>query len=174
MKLKNIILLNIVIVFILSFPIHFIYEIIPNFITSILFPINESLFEHMKIIFTSYILSNLIIYKLLEKINLTKNHKASIILSITYNILIFLVLFYPIYLTTKHNLIVTLTIYFISIVLTQLINYHVLKSYNPIINKLFIPIIVLYIIIFAIFTYYPLKNNFFIDYYNNKIGFSNY
>ena len=53
MKLKTIKIISILGIFIISFLSHFIYQIIPNFITSIFFPVNESIFEHMKIIFTS-------------------------------------------------------------------------------------------------------------------------
>ena len=36
------------------------YELFPNFIFSILFPVNESIWEHMKLLFGSIIVSGII------------------------------------------------------------------------------------------------------------------
>lgn len=47
---------NSIIIFAIAFVSHFIYDLIPNFFTSIIFPINESIFEHMKLIFTPYVI----------------------------------------------------------------------------------------------------------------------
>jgi hypothetical protein len=176
MKLKTIKIISILGIFSLSFLTHYIYEFFPNIITSILFPINESLFEHMKLIFITYLIWNIIEYILLKKNNYLYNFKPNLILSILLNIIIFLIIFYPIYLSFEHNLIVTLIIYFISISVTQIISYYILSSNKDfkILKKYFYIIIILLIIISGLFTYYPLNNNFFIDYMNKKIGFSNY
>ena len=176
MKLKTIKIISILGIFCLSFLTHYMYEFFPNIITSILFPINESLFEHMKLIFITYLVWNIIEYFILKRNNYLFNFKPNLILSIILNIIIFLIIFYPIYLNFEHNLIVTLIIYFISITLTQIISYLILKSNKDfkILKKYFYLIIILLIIISGLFTYYPLNNNFFIDYMNKKIGFSNY
>ena len=171
MKLKNIKILSIFGIFILSFLTHYVYEIFPSFITSILFPINESVFEHMKMIFTTYMLWNIIEYRL---INNKTNYKVNLIITIISNIIIFLIIFYPIYLNFEHNLVITLIIYFITIAISQIISYIILKKDNYLnLNKYFYIIIILTLIMFYLFTYYPIKNNFFIDKMNKKIGFSN-
>ena len=48
------IILSSFIIFILSALFHSLYNYLPCFLTSIIVPINESIFEHMKMIFTSY------------------------------------------------------------------------------------------------------------------------
>lgn len=172
MSLKKLKIISVIGIFLLSFIVHYGYEILPTFITSIVFPINESLFEHMKLIATCYLIWGLIEYKFLNNKN---NFKSNLIISIFLNIIIFLIIFYPIYLNFDHNLIVTLFIYLISIIITQIISYYILGYEKEIfLNKYFYFIILLIIITNIIFTYYPINCNFFIDYMNKKIGFSNY
>ena len=55
MNLKKLKVINIVIVFLLSFLAHNLYKWFPNTFTAIFFPVNESIFEHMKIIATSFL-----------------------------------------------------------------------------------------------------------------------
>ncbi len=172
MNLKKIKIISIIGIFLLSFIVHYGYELLPSFISSIFFPINESLFEHMKLIVTCYLLWGFIENKLLKD---NKNFKSNLIISILINIIVFLLIFYPIYLTYDHNLILTLSIYLISIIITQFISYFILKSNKVLfLNKYFYIIMAIIIIVNIIFTYYPINNNFFIDYMNKKIGFSNY
>ena len=172
MNIKKLKIISVFVIFLLSFLVHYGYELLPSFITSIFFPINESLFEHMKLITTCYLIWGIIEYKIL---NNKINFKSNLIISIFFNISIFLLIFYPIYLNFDHNLIVTLSIYLITITLTQILSYFILKSNKEIfLNKYFYIIIILIIIINIFFTYYPINCNFFIDYMNKKIGFSNY
>ena len=176
MKLKTIKIISVLGIFLLSFLTHYIYEIFPCFLTSIIFPVNESIFEHMKLIFITYLLWNIIEYFLLKKNNYEFNFKPSLLLSIILNIVIFLIIFYLLYLNTKHNLVITLIIYFITIALTQIISYYILKSNKEFnfIKKYFFIFIISLTIISGILTYYPLKTNFFIDKMNKKIGLNNY
>ena len=172
MSLKKIKILSVISIFLLSFLVHYGYEIFPSFITSIFFPINESLFEHMKLISTCYLIWGLFEYRLLDN---KSCFKGNLVFSIIINIIVFLIIFYPIYLNINHNLIITLIVYFISIIITQIISYFILKNNKIMItDKSFIIIIGIMIILNILFTYYPLNNNFFIDYMNKKIGFSNY
>ena len=172
MSIKKLKIISVIGIFLLSFFVHYGYELLPCFITSIFFPINESLFEHMKLISTCYLLWSIIEYKILENKN---NFKSNLIISIIFNILIFLLMFYPIYLNFKHNLIITLLIYLLSIIITQVLSYHILNLKKTLfLNKIFYFFIVILVLINTIFTYNPLNNNFFIDYMNKKIGFSNY
>ena len=61
------IILSSFIIFILSTLFHSLYNYLPCFLTSIIVPVNESIFEHMKMIFTSYM------FYLLIKILFNKN-----------------------------------------------------------------------------------------------------
>ena len=57
MSLKKLKIIGIVLAFLLAFPLHFLYDTFPSFITSIITPVNESIWEHMKIIFGSILFS---------------------------------------------------------------------------------------------------------------------
>ena len=59
MSLKKLKTLGVIMAFVICFPLHFLYDKAPNFITSIISPVNESIFEHMKIIFGSILISGL-------------------------------------------------------------------------------------------------------------------
>ena len=54
MSLKKLKILGVIMAFLLCFPLHFLYDKIPSFITSIISPVNESIWEHMKILFWKY------------------------------------------------------------------------------------------------------------------------
>ena len=72
--MKRIKVLMIVIAFILSFPIHFMYDLFPSFITSIFFPVNESIWEHMKIVYTSILVTSITEYFIYKKKNIKVNN----------------------------------------------------------------------------------------------------
>ena len=74
--MKKIKIISIFIMFALSFLSHFAYETIPNFISSILFPVNESIWEHMKLLSTPVLLYMIIEYFVRELSN--KNLLSSI------------------------------------------------------------------------------------------------
>ena len=60
MNLKVIKILSVFGIFLLSFITHNGYDIFPNTLTSFFFPVNESIFEHMKMIYTDYIIWSII------------------------------------------------------------------------------------------------------------------
>ena len=63
-----------IILFLLSFPIHFLYTWFTNIITSFFAPVNESIFEHMKMIYTTYLLFSLIEYIYIKFKNIKVNN----------------------------------------------------------------------------------------------------
>lgn len=177
MNYKKITILSIFLVFIFSFIYHNIYVYFPNTLTSFLFPVNESIFEHLKLIYLSYISSAIIEYILINKNKLNKtNFKTSIIFSIVFNIIIFLIVYTIIYIHIGYNTPITLITYFISITITKFLSYKILTSKNnySYFNKYFYLILILIFIIFIFFTYNPPKNILFIDYQGKKLGLNNY
>lgn len=177
MNQKKISILSVFLVFIFSALFHNIYLYFPSFLTSLFFPVNESIFEHMKLIFLSYLIVGFIEYILLKHNNLSVNNlKPSIIFSIIFNIIFLLIVYTIIYKIIGHNTIITLITYFISIIITKILAYKILtnkKSYN-FLNEYFYIIIILIFLILVYFTYAPLENTIFIDYMNKKIGLDNY
>lgn len=177
MKLFNFKILSSFLIFFISFLTHFGYDKFPNLITSFLFPVNESIFEHMKMIFSSYLIYYIIEFFYFRKNNINSiNNNSNKILSLTLNIIIFLSIYLPVYYTFGYNTITTLTIYYISILITQLISYKILESKKEYIffNKYCYFILLIYFLLFIYLTYYPLKEDIFIDKSNNKLGLKNY
>ena len=101
MTLKKLKLINIVVIFLLSFLAHNLYEWVPNTFTSIFFPVNESIFEHMKIIATCFLFYGFFEFFLLQFLHISfSNYLFSLIVCIISGILFYLLLFLPIYFFT--------------------------------------------------------------------------
>lgn len=176
MNLFKIKIISVISIFLLSFFTHYGYDIFPNLITSFLFPVNESIFEHMKMIFTSYIIYSFFEYILIKKYSKTNNFSSSILFNILFNIIFFLIIYIPIYNITGYNHFITLFTYFISIVITQIFSYIILnssKNFN-VLNKYSYLFIFIIFLILIYLTYYPPKISLFIDKSNNKIGINSY
>lgn len=163
--MKKSILINVIILFLFSFPIHFLYDLFPSFLTSIFAPVNESIFEHTKMIFTSLLLGQIIIYFIRKKKDLnTNNYIIKSYLATLFTILLFLILYLPIYYLFGENLIITLIIYFITIFIIECImNKLFNKTFKRNYNILGIFLIILTYFTFASFSYNPIHINFFYD-----------
>lgn len=160
-------IISIFVIFGLSSIIHNLYQWFPCFLTSILSPINESIWEHNKIIIGSFL-----VWSIFEKCTIRKKHDlntctSGLIAAITCSVLVMLI-FTPIYfyiLNKQDNIILTLIIYFICITISVVLNYKLLqRKYNPELEKKIILLWLLVIIINAILTYYPLDLPIFHDY----------
>lgn len=154
-----------ILIFLISSIVHNLFDTFPNNITLIFSPINESIWEHMKMIFTSYMIFLIIkyIYYKIKDVNTSGIIFNEVVLSII-NIIIFLIIYLPLYYLFGENLIVTLIIYFITILITR--NFNIRKGLN-------LQGLVLIITIYSVFTYLsynPLKLDIFRDPTNNTYG----
>ena len=163
--MKKVKILIIIILFIISSAVHFVYNFFPGFITSIFFPVNESIFEHMKIIYTSIMLSSIIEYFIYKYKNIRVNN---FILSIPIVSIIGIVVYWIIYLTIdkfiSHNLFISILLLYLVFIFCEYISYKILnypKINNS--NKIGLILIILSYFIFWYFTYYPEKNYIFLD-----------
>lgn len=171
MSKKKLKIISTITAFLLCFPIHFLYDKFSCFLTSIFAPVNESIWEHMKILFTSILLTGLF-----EKIYISKkqlnyqNICFSNFIGANLSIPIFLIMFLPIYNIIGENLFITIIIMLIAIIIAEIISYKIMNKpqYN-LENKTIIFIIIMYII-FTILSYYPLENDLFIDTTTNTYG----
>ncbi len=169
MSLKKWKVLSVFAIFGISALLHFGYVWFPNFFTSLFFPVNESIWEHNKIIIGSFL-----IWTIIEKIYY-KNYKnvlwSGFITSIICAILV-MVIFTPIFsliLKTHDNMIVTFIVFLLAIAISQIISYKLLNEPSSK-NLDYIAIIGfgLVIILNALLTYMPLHLGIFFD-YNKKI-----
>ena len=165
MKKKNYILIFTISILFLSFISHFIYDTFHVFLTGLFFPVNESIFEHMKMLYTTYFIFFICFYN----INNFKNLFTNFYLSIIFQIVLFLAIYIPIYLIFGEIMIFTITWLFISIFITSLFSFKIFTS-NIKQNKLFIILTVITFIVNIYLTYYPPHNFIFVDKTNNTYG----
>ena len=172
MNLKTSKLIAVLNIFIISFASHFLYEFFPNIITSILFPVNESIFEHMKIIFTSILIYGLIDYLILKLNNIKYNNFLfSLFFTAFISIPIFLIIYLPVHFIIGEYLILTLLLLFITYLISQFISYYILTSKpNPYLNIISIPLIIIIYSLFTYLTYKPPQNYFFYDTLTKSYG----
>ena len=120
--MKKIKIFIIILAFLLSFPIHFIYDIFPSFFTSIIAPVNESIWEHMKIIYTSILLSSIIEYFIYKKKRYdTNNFFISIPISSILGIIFYLVIYLLIDLFIPHSFFIAILCLLLIFFLTLLV-----------------------------------------------------
>lgn len=152
-KLK---ILGATLAFIFCFPLHFLYDKFPSFITSIFAPVNESIWEHMKIIFGSILLSG-IIQKLIiiVKKEQIKNICFSNFFAALSAIPIYLIMFLPIYHIIGENMFTAISLMLITIIIAEYISYKIMNQKDlKLENKTIIFVIITYII-FSLLTYFP-------------------
>lgn len=176
MNLKKLLTINIFIIFIITFLVHFAYDIFSIDLFAIFFPVNESIFEHLKMIYSSFLISGIIEYFILKKYNIQYNNFTFNLLTTALSCIIcFLIIWLPIYYRIGENIIITILILFISICISQIIAYYILTSnHNKVLNYISLPLMIIISIIFAYFTYNPMINDFFFDPIKEKYGINTY
>ena len=170
MNLKKIKILAVIGIFILSFLSHFAYEIFPNIIFSFIFPVNESIWEHMKIIYYCLLLSSVLEFILYHKFKIKiNNFYISSMVKSVLGVIIYLIIFIPIYKLIGESMFVSISLMLIVYALMEFISLKILQSEELNINILPVIIIVLGMILFIILTFYPVHNFLFFD--NIKFGY---
>ena len=163
MKTFKYIFISSIILFLIMVLVHFVYELLPFNIIAAIFPVNESIFQHMKMIVTSFIIYYIFIF-FFNKKRKFNNISLTLFVSCFTTIIFFLIIYLPIYFTYGENLIFTLILLFISIVLGQSWSYNfLLKDSCPILNIISIILIIITMIIGSYFTFNPLHNEIFWD-----------
>ncbi len=157
---KNIFM--IIFLFLLSFLWHFMYDWFPCVLTSIFFPVNESIWEHMKIIFYC-----LFIGSVLEKKG--NNYYLNILVKPLVGVLFYLIIFIPLYLIFGESMFISLSLMLFTYIIMELLGIKISKQEELNIKVLPIIIIILISILFSILTYYPLHNFLFFD--SVKLGY---
>ena len=172
LNLKNTRIIAVLGIFLLSFFSHFAYELLPNPLFSFIFPVNESIWEHMKILVTSSLLYGIIDYIILKKNNISyNNYPFNLWFTSIIIVPIYLAIYLPIYNIIGESLIVSILLLLIDYIIKEIISYNILKApYIKVINKLAIPAIIIMYIIFIYLTYNPPHNYIFIDSITSTYG----
>ncbi len=176
MNLKTIKIIGFFVIFLLCFPLHFLYDWLPNSLFSIFFPVNESIWEHMKLIYTSFVFYGIFDYLLLKKNKINfNNFLIQLFLIPIMTIVIYLIIFIPIYNNIGENMIVSISLLAVVIMIEQILSYFILQykeiKYQNIVG--IIGIILIYII-FGYLTYKPIENYIFYDSVKDKYGINIY
>ena len=175
MTLKRLKVFSVFGMFILCFLTHFLYNFFPNTLFSIFFLVNESIWEHMKMMTSSILIWSVLEYFLYKKFRVNHNNFVlSLFLEIILSIIIFLIIYLPIYHFTGSVFILNLIVLFISLYFVNIISYYILKL-RPLHKEVLgiIGIILVYIIM-GILTYNPPFNYIFYDMVHNKYGIKIY
>ena len=171
-NIKKFVLIYSIIIFLFGFITHNLYSWAPSFLT-VIFPVNESLFEHLKMIFITPVITGLILYFIAysKRINYS-NYFFSLYLTVMANIVLFFALYLPIYYRFGESMIITFVIYFISILLSQYLNALIMTKTkdNFLLNIIGLIMLVTNYLILLYFTYNPLEVPFFFDTENEVYG----
>ncbi|MBR3661217.1 MAG: hypothetical protein IKN63_04910 [Bacilli bacterium] len=162
------ILINSIITFSLCFLVHNVYKWLPNNLIAIFFPVNESIWEHMKMLFTVFIISGAIFYFLFHYKNVVISSFICGILSIIF----YLIMFLPF---DTESMIIIFTILIIDIIVCEYIRLLIIKNNNiNKYNKLAYILIIITYTIFGYLTFKPIKCKLFKDTIENKYGINTY
>ena len=158
--------------FILSVILHFIYEMIPITLISIMAPVNESIWEHMKLIVTSSLIFCVIeylVYKI-KKIpydNLILSYSIAGLLSV----ILYLLIYIPLNDIFGHKVYIAIGLLFLIFIFLEGISYYMMNSrkinYG---NEIGILVIIMMYFFFGYFTYHPPRINLFYDYLHKQYG----
>ena len=170
MSLKKIKIINVVFLFLLSFLWHFMYDLLPNNFFAIFFPVNESIWEHMKIIYYCLLFSSVLEFLLYKrfKIKINNFYISSMVKSVL-GVITYLIIFIPIYKLIGESMFLSIGLMLFIYVLMEFVSLKIFQSEELNINILPVIIIGLGIILFIILTFYPVHNFLFFD--NIKFGY---
>ena len=177
MTLRKIKVISVFGIFILAFGLHFLYQVLPNTFTAMFSPVNESIWEHQKLLFVSVIVYGIIDYLLLKKYNVKHNNFfISLFVSAFVIIPIFLTMYLPLYFRIGQSMFMNIFIMFLAIIISQFISYKILNTRKELdrANLFSIRSMGIMFIVFSYFTYYPIKTKIFFDTKEEKYGINNY
>ena len=164
MSLKKIKIINVVFLFLLSFLWHFVYDWFPNNIFALFFPVNESIWEHMKIIYFCLFMGSILEFVLCKKNNIKiNNFYIEAMVKSILGVIFYLIIFVPFYLWLGESLLISISLMLITYIFMEYIGYKILTGEEMNINILPVIIIALGCIMFVILTFYPLHNFLFFD-----------
>lgn len=165
LNVHNTILFGVPFLFILAFLTHYVYLMSgKNFIVGLLFPSNESVFEHMKLFTVSGFMYWLISYFFKkEEIERDLWFTSALISMIIIVLLIPMLHYFFTESTGKEIVLVDIGIAFIVVAIGQLIAVHFYEYGTGVSYRITITFMVLIIVLFAVLTVKPLKSPIFTE-----------
>ena len=172
LSMRKIKIIGVFISFILAIILHFIYGWLPNSVISVIAPVNESIWEHMKLIVSSTLLFSIFEYFIYKKKNIAYNNFIlSYAISSLLGVVVYLLLYIPLNDIFGHKAYIAISLLFLIFIFIQAISYYIM-NYKKINHgyELGILLIIIIYFIFGYFTYQPPKINLFYDYLNKSYG----
>lgn len=163
MRLKKFEILGILFTIIAGTLLHFIYAWSHySSIIALFSPVNESTWEHLKMIFYPYLIYSILEFFVFNKI--IKNIITAKFLGVICGLVLIPILFYSCTLVLgKSSLILDICIFCISVIISYIVSYFIMaKSYLNF-NIFSLVLFVTLILIFFCFTFYPPKCFIFLD-----------
>lgn len=176
MKLKKMIYISTALTFLLCFITHFLYDWFPSPFTALFFPVNESIWEHMKMLYTTILLYGILEYFIvwIKKISI-HNFLISLFLKAFLSIPIYLIIYLPIYFMIGEKMIVSILLLVIVLWIVNFIGYKIESlreiKYGNAVATIFI---ILGFVLMGYFTYNPPRNFLFLDTEHEKYGIREY
>lgn len=174
---KLIVIINTIAIFFTMFLFSFMYEWFPNFLTAAIFPVNESLFEHLKLMFSTTMIVSLIVFFIFKlrhiKIN---NYFFGLFLSTLFQIVIYFIIYIPIYNRFGESLVVAMGLYLIILIISEYIFYLIMTKLKnkDIYNAISMILLAFTFFILIYLTFNPRRNDFFFDPVEEKYGINIY
>lgn len=130
----------------------------------------------MKMLFSAIIIFSVVDFILLKVFEIEyRNFITTVFLSAVLSIIIFLAIYLPLYYFIGENMVLNLTVLFVSIVFSQAVSYFVLESKDyGLLNYVSLIGIIFSYIVFGILTYYPPTEDLFYDPMDEKFGINTY
>lgn len=173
--MKKIKIIGIFVIMPLSILCHFLYEWNSNFIFSVLYPINESIWEHMKLMATPFLLYGIFEWIYYKKKNINyDNLLISLCISIIVGIIAYLVPYLIIDKFISHNMIMSISLLFLDYCFMEYLSFKIINT-NKIKYSNYIGIILLFLIYFMFYylTYNPPHTYLFYDTKDKSYGIKN-
>ncbi|ADL52329.1 DUF6512 family protein [Clostridium cellulovorans] len=168
------ILIGIPILFLVGSCLHFLYDFTgDNIIIGTIAPVNESVWEHLKMVLLPIILWWTVYYLVVGKINnidINKWFTGALVALLTALITIPLLFYFYTRAFGVEFLIVDILLLFLALLFGQLIGLHFYKYYKGLNSIITIGTVILIIFLFILFTFYPPHLPLFKDSITGKYG----
>lgn len=169
-KIRNYQIFSVIFAFILGTLLHFTYELSgENVLVSSFSAINESVWEHLKLLFFPMLLTTIIGYFYIGKI--TSNFLCSKTLGILASMSFIIIFFYTYTgIIGKNIAFIDITSFFVAVILGEYLAYKLITCNFKCNNIIAIVILTAVLICFIVFTYYTPKIEIFKDPISNLYG----
>ena len=162
-KVRNYQIFSVIFTFVLGSLLHFTFKLTEgNPVVAVFSSVNESTWEHLKLLFFPMLLTIIIGYFYLAK------EKTNFLCAKTIGILasmLFTIIFFYTYtgILGKNIAVIDISSFFIAVIIGEYLAYRLINGYFPCNNVIAIIVLIVLTICFTIFTFYPPQISLFKD-----------